>query len=246
MLKLELDKLIAKAKLKDAIELLQKENIQDSDLSAGLDAICNSYAEFELQFIKGTFSPTDEGIKKTRITERLQMLIAQLPDDKPTPTHLRNTPTEYDTSPLDIGFLSKRPHNSMPDMANLGKYMPEMARRMKDLGHYSKLDDMVTMSAGINRVISDIFDPFIKTVRDSTHLSHLDDEVGFNEIALSDELMPKTRLFIADLREQPTPESRYKRSLVISALTLSLVRQFDTAKFYAFSDFIADAEPYER
>jgi tetratricopeptide (TPR) repeat protein len=244
MLKHELNTLIAKAKLKEAIELLQKENIEDSDLSAGLDAICNSYAEFDLQFIKGSLSSADEDVKKTKITQRLQALIAQLPEDKPTPTHPRNTPTDYDTTPLDIGFLSKRPHNVMPDMASLGKYMPDMARRMKDLGHYSKLDDMVTMSAGVNRVMSDIFDPFIKTVRDSTHLSHLHDEVGFNEIAFTDELPTNARLFIANLREHPTAESRYKRNLIISALTLSLVRQFDTSKFYILSDFIADAEPH--
>jgi tetratricopeptide (TPR) repeat protein len=243
MLKTNLNNLIARAKLKEAIELFKSQKIEDSEISTGLNTISQSYFELEKGIIIGNIDKEAEARQKNAISYRLQMLVNQLPDDKPTPAPFRNVPTDYDTH-SDIAHLSKRPRNHAENIASLGKYMPELDNRVKDLKYNAQFDDMATTSAAINRVIADVFNPFLRTVADSTHLRHLEDEVNFKEIAFTDELMHGTRLMIAELREHPTPESRYKRNLVISALTLSLVRKFDNTKFYVLSDFIADAEPF--
>ncbi len=242
MLKTNLNNLIAKAKLKEAIEIFTQENIKDSDILTGLTSISQSYYTLMKEVINGNIDKDEQARQTNSLTHRLQILISELPDDKPKSAPFRNSPIDDDKA-ADIRFLNKRPQNHASDMASLGQYMPELDNRVKDLRHYSQPDDMAITSAAVNRVISDVFNPFLKTVNDSIHLSHLADEVNFNEIAFSDELMPATRLMMANMREHPQDVPRYKRNLVISALTLSLVRTFDRSKFYLLADFITDAEP---
>lgn len=102
--------------------------------------------------------------------------------------------------------------------------------------------DVASMSKGLNDVISTMMQQFNATVQDSESAKKEYLNVKFDELAGEGGLTPLTRDFILQVRTRKDLYESYRRSLIISALSLGLIRKFNDDKARMLLDFIADGE----
>jgi tetratricopeptide (TPR) repeat protein len=242
MMKNQAQELIEKGRLKDALEFLKK-NVKSDDLSFMLSNISSSYYALQTKIINGEIGNDEQKRESNGINTRLLTFMDMLSDDKPLPQEYDDFTQPREKSTDIVSFLSYSPTHPHA-FGGIGEYLPLIENKVRGLDNYSKFDDIALASVSIGKAIESIFNPFLDKVTDSSYLSELYEEIHFNEIAFSDALQPQTRLMIDELRVHPRDYNRHKRNLIVSALTLSLVRQYDVTKLYLLCNFIDDAEPF--
>lgn len=122
-----------------------------------------------------------------------------------------------------------------------------LKNKSKDLDPDSTAKDLQDVVKLGNSIVGEVLGnvgKIVSRIIDSEHLKKLYAQVQFDEIAFSDSLDFVTEKMIMEKMRYATKYPWYERSLIVSALSLSLIRKFDADKINLLLDFIRGKEKH--
>ena len=103
--------------------------------------------------------------------------------------------------------------------------------------------DIAALSKSANDFINLVINKVDDTILDSEKAKKEFININFEEISGAGQIQPATLNFIYTLRTEKTKYEPYRHSLIISALSLGLVRKYDETKARLLMDFATDDDP---
>ena len=103
--------------------------------------------------------------------------------------------------------------------------------------------DIAALSKSANDFINLVINKVDDTILDSEKAKKEFININFEEISGEGQILPATLNFIYTLRTEKTKYEPYRHSLIISALSLGLIRKYDETKARLLMDFATDDDP---
>jgi tetratricopeptide (TPR) repeat protein len=110
----------------------------------------------------------------------------------------------------------------------------------------SNVDDptrIAAMAKASNDIISQLTNKVDEVILDSEKAKKEYIDINFEEISSDKELSPATRNFIFSLRADKSKYEPFRQALIISALSLGLIKKYDETKALLLIDFAKDDDP---
>jgi tetratricopeptide (TPR) repeat protein len=110
----------------------------------------------------------------------------------------------------------------------------------------SNVDDpsrITAMAKASNDIISQLTNKVDEVILDSEKAKKEYIDINFEEISSDKELSPATRNFIFGLRADKSKYEPFRQALIISALSLGLIKKYDEIKALLLIDFAKDDDP---
>jgi cytochrome c-type biogenesis protein CcmH/NrfG len=111
------------------------------------------------------------------------------------------------------------------------------------LGSSSEANNIAALAKASSDVISKITNKVDEIILDSEKAKKEFIDINFDEISSDKEISPATQNFIFSLRKDKTKYEPYRQSLIISALSLGLIKQYDETKALMLIDLAKDDDP---
>ena len=103
--------------------------------------------------------------------------------------------------------------------------------------------DVAVLSKSANDFISRVINKVDDIILDSEKAKKEYIDINFEEISGEQEILPATLNFIYSLRTEKAKYEPYRQSLIISALSLGLIKKYDDTKARLLIDFATDDNP---
>jgi len=104
--------------------------------------------------------------------------------------------------------------------------------------------DVAALSKSANDFISRVISKVDDIILDSEKAKKEYININFEEISSEQEIQPATLNFIYSLRSEKTKYEPFRQSLIISALSLGLIKKYDETKARLLMDFATDDDPF--
>lgn len=140
--------------------------------------------------------------------------------------------------------INKKPHVATQVQPALAQQSMQVAAFAPQLNPEDINNNIAAMSKGLNDFFSNVINKFDDQVLDSEKAKKEYINVKFDEISGEGELTPLTRDFIQKIRTETDKYEPYRRSLIISALSLGLIKKYDEQRARLLLDFVTDGEPH--
>jgi len=103
--------------------------------------------------------------------------------------------------------------------------------------------DVAQATKEVNNFLSNVIARFDDTIFDSEKAKKIFLDVNFDDISAAGTMSPLSRDLVSKIRTGTEKFENYRRSLIISALSLGLIKKYDEEKARMLIDFVNDGEP---
>lgn len=140
--------------------------------------------------------------------------------------------------------INRKPQVATQGQLTLAQQSMQVAAFAPQLNPEDIGNNIAAMSKGLNDFFSSVINKFDDQVLDSEKAKKEYINVKFDEISGEGELTPLTRDFIHKIRTETDKYEPYRRSLIISALSLGLINKYDEQRARLLLDFVTDGEQH--